>query len=178
MALLRLLVMFWGSPAAPKQGPLSDPENGHDEMQRTVLTWMMPRLAQPELPIRVPALSTKTDPKKRRQRKVTNRCRVVLIFGTRSVFGPTFSQVFGLQFFAGWLVFFCWRVAFCGHFWSQFLVPFLVPVFGTGLPPNTRIVIQPQTSGPSFGHPFWSPNLGPKTVQFSVPNSGHISTQF
>ena len=106
------------------------------------------------------------------------RCRVVLIFGTRSVFGPTFSQVFGLQFFAGWLVFFCWRVAFCGHFWSQFLVPFLVPVFGTGLPPNTRIVIQPQISGPSFGHPFWSPNLGPKTVQFSVPNSGHISTQF
>ena len=36
MVLLRLLVMFWGSPAAPKQGPLSDPENGHDEMQRTV----------------------------------------------------------------------------------------------------------------------------------------------
>ena len=36
MALLRLLVMFWGSPAAPKQGPLSGPENGHDEMQRTV----------------------------------------------------------------------------------------------------------------------------------------------
>jgi len=36
MTLLRLLVMFWGSPAAPKQGPLSGPENGHDEMQRTV----------------------------------------------------------------------------------------------------------------------------------------------
>ena len=30
------LDMFWGSPAAPKQGPLSGPENGHDEMQRTV----------------------------------------------------------------------------------------------------------------------------------------------
>ena len=139
---------------------------------------MMPRPAQPELPIRVPALSTKTDPKKRRQRKVTNRCRVVLIFGTSSVFGPIFFTGFGLQSFAGWLAFFGWRVAFCWHFWSAFLAPFLVPVFGTRLPPNIRIIIQPQISGPSFGHPFWSPKMGPKTVQFSVPISGHISTQF
>ena len=139
---------------------------------------MMPRPAQPELSIRVPALSTKTDPKTRRQRKVTNRCRVVLIFGTSSVFGPIFFKGFGLQSFAGWLAFFGWRVAFCGHFWSEFLAPFLVPVFGTRLPPNTRIIIQPQISGPSFGHPFWSPKMGPKTVKFSVPVSGHMSTQF
>ena len=85
---------------------------------------------------------------------------------------------FGLQSFAGWLAFFGWRVAFCGHFWSEFLAPFLVPVFGTRLPPNIRIIIQPQISGPSFGHPFWSPKMGPKTVQFSVPISGHMSTQF
>ena len=105
-------------------------------------------------------------------------CRVVLIFGTSSVFGPIFFTGFGLQSFAGWLAFFGWRVAFCWHFWSAFLAPFLVPVFGTRLPPNIRIIIQPQISGPSFGHPFWSPKMGPKTVQFSVPISGHISTQF
>ena len=158
MAPLRLLVMFWGSPAAPKQGPLSDPENGHDEMQRTVLTWMMPRLAQPELPIRVPALSTKTDPKKRRQRKVTNRCRVVLIFGTRSVFGPTFSQVFGLQFFAGWLVFFLLA--------GRILWAFLVPISGTISGPSFWHRVAPKYkdcySTSNFWSQFWAPVLVPK----------------
>ena len=124
-------------------------------------------------------MSTKTDPKKRRQRNVTHRCPVVLIFGTSSVFGPIcFHEILVYKFSpAGWFF-----LAGGGCILCAFLVPvsgtILVPVFGTSLPPNIRIVIQPQISGPSFWHLFWYPKLGPKTVQFSVPNSGHISTQF
>ena len=91
---------------------------------------------------------------------MTHRCRVVLIFGTSSVFGPIcFHRVLVYNFSpAGWL-FLAGGLHFVRifgpslwyHFWSQFLAPVC--------PPNTRIVIEPQISG----HDFWAPVLAPKT---------------
>ena len=119
---------------------------------------MMPRLAQPELPIGVPALSTKTDPKKRRQRKVTNRCRVVLIFGTSSVFGP-------ICFHRVWFTIFC-RLA--GFFWlaGRILLAFLVRVSGTISGASFWHQVAPKYkdyySTSNFWSQFWAPVLVPK----------------
>ena len=71
-----------------------------------------------------------------------------------------------MQVFAGWLVFFGWRVAFCAHFWSQFLVPFwcqfLAPVCRQiqGLIFNLRFLV------PVFGTCFGTQNWNQKPYSF------------
>ena len=90
-----------------------------------------------------------------------------VILGTKfdTCFGNCFwsqlcAMIFTISSPAG-RSFFGQRAAFCHHFRSQFWAPFLVPVLGTRLPPDTRIINEPcicdpildTRSGPQKGTP-------------------------
>ena len=91
-----------------------------------------------------------------------------VILGTKfdTCFGNCFwsqlcAMIFTISSPAG-RSFFGRRAAFCHHFRSQFWAPFLVPVLGTRLPPDTRIINEPCICDPILGTRSGPQNGTPK----------------
>ena len=82
------------------------------------------------------------------------------------------------NFFAGWSVFFGRRAAFCHHFRSQFWASFLVPVLGTRLPPDTRIINEPCICDPILGTRSGPQNGTPKPHNFLPRNPDTFQPNF